>query len=444
MSRKPNKPSSGTAALDARHVWHPFTQAEGAPEPIEIVAGEGAELRAADGRRFLDLVSSWWVNVHGHGHPAIAAAIARQAETLEHVMFADFTHRPAAELAARLCAIAPEGLSRVFFSDNGSTAVEVALKLAVQYWRNRGETERSRFVALSGGYHGDTVGAMSVSSASGFATPFTDLLFKSDFLPFPETWDGDNEAAEKEEAALGAARRFFDAEGGRTAALVIEPLVQGAGGMRMSRPGFVRELAALAQGSGALVICDEVMTGFGRTGEMFASQRAGITPDMMCLSKGLTGGFMPLGATLCHERIFDGFRSDGVSRAFLHGHSYTANPLGCAAALASLDLFEGGEWRERTERIAARHRAFLDGLAGHPKVSRRRLTGTIAAFDVGGQGAGYGAALGAALKREFLARGLLLRPLGNTVYLMPPYCIDDAQLDHAYDGIHAVLERIEI
>jgi adenosylmethionine-8-amino-7-oxononanoate aminotransferase len=443
MTEKPHHSDSGTVALDARHVWHPFTQAEGAPEPIEIVAGEGAWLRAADGRRFLDLISSWWVNVHGHAHPAIAAAIARQAQTLEHVIFADFTHRPAAELAARLTAMAPDGLSRVFFSDNGSTAVEVALKLAVQYWRNRGEPARHGFVALSGGYHGDTVGAMSVGSAAGFATPFADLLFKSEFLPFPDTWDGDNEAAEKEDEALAAAAKFFDAEGSRTAALIIEPLIQGAGGMRMCRPRFVQELTRLARSKDILVICDEVMTGFGRTGEMFASGKAEIEPDMICLSKGLTGGFMPLGATLCRESVFAAFRGDGVARAFAHGHSYTANPLGCAAALASLDLFEDGAWHARAEAISARHRAFLDRLAGHPKVSRRRLMGTIAAFDVGAEG-GYSAAIGPVLKRAFLDRGLLLRPLGNVVYLMPPYCIDDADLDHAYAEIAAVLDRIEI
>lgn len=431
-------------ALDADHVWHPYTQAEGAPSPIEIVAGEGAWLRAADGRRFLDLISSWWVNVHGHANPAISAAIARQAAALEHVIFADFTHRPAAELAARLCRIAPEGLSRVFFSDNGSTAVEVSLKLAVQYWRNLGQPKRKRFVALSGGYHGDTVGAMSVGASSGFFAPFSDLMFGCEFLPFPDTWEGDNEADEKEEAALDAARRVFETEGEETAALIIEPLVQGAGGMRMCRPAFVQRLVSLARAADVLVICDEVMTGFGRTGEMFASQKAGIAPDMMCLSKGLTGGFLPLGATLCRENIYDAFRGESFARAFAHGHSYTANPLGCAAALASLDLFEGGYWKERCRAIASGHRAFLDGLGGHPRIRRRRVTGTIAAFDVDARDAGYASAIGATLKQKFLDRGLLLRPLGNVVYLMPPYCIEDGDLAQAYGEITDVLARGEI
>ncbi len=432
---------SGAVPLDQRHVWHPYTQADTAPLPVEIVAGKGAILRAADGREFLDLISSWWVNVHGHAHPAIAEAIAKQAARLEHVIFADFTHRPAAELAARLSALAPAGLTRVFYSDNGSTAVEAALKIAVQYWRNRDEPGRNRFAALTGGYHGDTVGAMSVGSGCGFFGAYADLMFESHLLPFPETWDGDNEAEEKEKAALAAAAQYFEREGARTAALVIEPLVQGAGGMRMCRPEYVRKLAALAREAGVLLICDEVMTGFGRTGEMFACEAAGIAPDMMCLSKGLTGGFLPLGATLCREEIYDMFRGAGFDRAFAHGHSYSANPLGCAAALASLDLFETGDWRRRGAAIQARHRGFLDSLAGHDEACRTRLTGTIAAFDIAGD-KGYGAAAGAKLKREFLERGLLLRPLGNVVYVMPPYCIEEADLDRGYAGIRDALDEL--
>ena len=433
---------SGTVASDLRHVWHPYTQAETAPVPVEIVSGKGARLYAADGREFLDLISSWWVNVHGHGDPAIAAAISEQAAKLEHVIFADFTHRPAAELAARLADLAPEGLGRVFYSDNGSTAVEAALKLAVQYWRNRGAPDRNRFVAFKGGYHGDTVGAMSVGKGCGFFEPYADLMFETALLPFPETWDGDNAAEEKEKAALAAAEQYFEKDGARTAALVIEPLVQGAGGMRMCSPGYLRRLAGLARDAGVLLICDEVMTGFGRTGEMFASQTAGIVPDMMCLSKGLTGGFLPLGATLCREEIYDAFRGEDFGRAFAHGHSYSANPLGCAAALASLDLFETGDWRERSAAIHARHREFLTGLSGHDKVSRTRLTGTIAAFDIAGE-TGYGAAVGAALKNAFLDRGLLLRPLGNVVYVMPPYCITDAELDRGYAGLRDALDDLK-
>lgn len=431
----------GAVPLDQRHVWHPYTQADTAPVPVEIVAGQGAKLRAADGREFLDLISSWWVNVHGHAHPKIVGAIAEQAARLEHVIFADFTHRPAAELAARLAALAPEGLTRVFYSDNGSTAVEAALKLAVQYWRNRDQPERSRFAAFAGGYHGDTAGAMSVGAGCGFFGAYADLMFESHLLPFPETWDGDNEVDEKETAALAAAAEYFEKEGPRTAALIIEPLVQGAGGMRMCRPEYLRKLAASAREAGVLLVCDEVMTGFGRTGEMFASEVARIAPDMMCLSKGLTGGFLPLGATLCREEIYDMFRGADFSRAFAHGHSYSANPLGCAAALASLDLFESGEWRTRAAAIEKRHRGFLDSLAGHDKACRTRLAGTIAAFDIAGD-KGYGAAVGGKLKRSFLERGLLLRPLGPVVYVMPPYCIEEAELERGYAGIRGALDEV--
>jgi adenosylmethionine-8-amino-7-oxononanoate aminotransferase len=429
-------------ALDRDHVWHPYTQVQGAPAPVEIVSARGATLTAGDGTEYLDLISSWWVTTHGHAHPAIAAAVAEQAARLEQVIFAGFTHAPAARLAGRLSALLPEGLGRVFFSDNGSTAVEVALKMAIQYWRNRGEGSRRRLAAFSGGYHGDTLGAMSVGAGSGFFTAFEDLLFEADLLPFPATWHGDNEAEETEAAAVEAVRRYLDAQGEQVAAVIIEPLVQGAGGMRMCRPEFLRALEAAVREAGALLILDEVMTGFGRTGAMFACEKAGVRPDLICLSKGLTGGFLPLAATACREEIYEAFMGEGFERAFAHGHSFTANPLGCAAALASLDLFGQEDSLARVAAMEEFHRARLAELMRHPQVRRPRVMGSIAAFDVEAQDAGYTAAVGGELKRFFMERGLLIRPLGNVVYLMPPYCIGDDELSRAYDVIAEALRSI--
>lgn len=429
-------------ALDRRHVWHPFTQAAAAPPPILVERAQGARLFAADGSEYLDLVSSWWVNPHGHAHPAIARAVAAQAERLEQVIFADFTHEPAIRVAARICDMLPEGLSRVFFSDNGSTAVEVALKMALQYWRNRGEARRTRFIAFESAYHGDTVGAMSAGSGSGFFRAFAPLLFPVDTVPFPETWLGDDAAPAREAAALTALERALEADPGSVAAVIIEPLIQGAGGMRMCRPEFLRALAAMTAERGALLIFDEVMTGFGRTGGAFACIEAGVTPDLICLSKGLTGGFLPLALTVCREGIHAAFLGEGFDRAFSHGHSFTANPLGCAAALASLDLLEQPRTQARIAAIGAAHRRGLEGLAGHPRISRRRLTGTVAALDVEAGEAGYGAPVGQRLKRHFLERGILVRPLGHVWYLLPPYCVTDDELDRAYAVLAEALETV--
>jgi adenosylmethionine-8-amino-7-oxononanoate aminotransferase len=428
-------------ALDKRHIWHPFTQAETAPDPIAVSHGKGTSLFTLDGREILDLISSWWVNIHGHAHPKIVAAIAEQAAKLEQVIFADFTHAPAATLAGRLAGIMPPGLDRVFFSDNGSTAIEVALKLAWQCWQNRGEPRR-RFLAFEGGYHGDTVGAMSAGVGSGFYEPFKPLLFEVARLPYPATWDNDPDVEAKEQAALDHLDSWLTHYGRETASLIIEPLVQGASGMRMVRPGFVRQLVERVRAYGILVIFDEVMTGFGRTGTLFAHRRIGITPDLICLSKGLTGGFLPLSVTICRDEIYRDFLGPNFDRAFAHGHSFTANPLGCAAALASLDLTLAPETDANLARIKACHRRHLDRLAGHAKVARTRLTGTIAAFDLAGCEEGYGAAIGKVMKHFFLERGLLIRPLGPVVYLLPPYCTSDAQLDRAYAAIEEALDTL--
>ena len=421
-------------AADRRHVWHPFTQEHTAPDPVPIVAGRGMELTDAAGRTYLDLISSWWVNIHGHGHPAIAEAIARQARELEQVIFAGFTHPPAVTLAAALARLLPGDLDRVFFTDDGSTAVEVALKMAVQLHLNRGE-RRGRFLAFEGGYHGDTVGAMSAGRGSGFFAAYETMMFQVDTLPFPATWQGDEAVEEKEEAALAALDRYLERFAGDTAAMVLEPLVQGAGGMRMCRPGFVRALTERLQGAGVPVIFDEIMTGFGRTGELFACQACGVTPDIICLSKGLTGGFLPLAVTVAREPVYQAFLDEGFDRALVHGHSYTANPLGCAAALASLEITESPATRERIAALEAWHRELMGGLEGMPEVAEARVTGTIAALRVDLGESGYGAAVGQALKRFFLERGLLIRPLGDVVYLMPPYCATREHLERAYGAI---------
>ena len=429
-------------ALDRRHVWHPFTQAKTAPDSVLIRSGKGAVVYGADGKEYLDLVSSWWVNLHGHAHPYIADAIAEQAHKLEQVIFAGLTHEPAVRLAQRLTSLLPGDLNRVFYSDNGSTAVEVALKLALQYWRNLGRPERRRYLAFEGGYHGDTVGAMSVGVSSGFFAPFEDLLFEVDVLPFPETWEGDAAVAEKEARCLSALDAYLDRRGDETAAVIIEPLVQGAGGMRMCRAEFLQALVQKLRAAGVLVIFDEVMTGFGRTGDLFACLSAGVTPDLICLSKGLTAGFLPLAATVCRDPIYEAFLDTGFDKAFAHGHSFTANPLGCAAGLASLDLLMKEETRARIAAIEARHRKHMARLAHHPKVTRPRVTGTIAALNVGVEDSGYAAAIGPRLKAFFLENGLLLRPLGEVIYFLPPYCISDSQLDRSYDTLERALTTL--
>ncbi|MHC4163510.1 MAG: adenosylmethionine--8-amino-7-oxononanoate transaminase [Planctomycetota bacterium] len=382
---------------DARVVWHPYTQAATAPPPLPVVAGDGPYLITEDGRRILDAVSSWWVCVHGHAHPRLAEALARQARTLEHVLFAGATHPPAVELAERLCALT--GLDRVFYSDNGSTAVEAALKMAYQYWRNRGE-RRARFLTLKHAYHGDTVGAMSVSGVALFRETFSDLLFPVD--------------------------RYEGEIGEDVAAVLVEPILQGAGGMRIQPPEFLAELAARCREAGTLLIADEVLTGFGRTGRMFACEHAGVTPDILCLSKGLTGGVLPFAATLATEEIYDAFLSEDRGRTFFHGHSYTGNPLGCAVALESLRLFKEERTLERADAIGRRLRGGLEVL--RESVADVRGIGAVWVVELLAKG-GYLADVGPKMATAALERGVLLRPLGNVLYAMPPLCLSDAEAD---------------
>lgn len=421
------------------NLWHPFSRAvaEGIPLP-RVVSGHGTTLTLDDGRTVLDCISSWWVNLHGHAHPKIADAIDAQARRLEHVIFAGFTHEPAERLAEALAVALPGSLSRVFYSDDGSTAVEVALKMACQYWRNLGEP-RPGFLAFEGGYHGDTFGAMSAGARSAFSEAFDDLLFDVEHLPFPETWIGDPEASRREDEAVARLQeRLADPER-RVAAVVIEPLVQGAGGMRMCSEGFLQRVREATRNTDTLLIFDEVMTGFGRTGEWFACERAGVQPDLICLAKGLTGGFVPLAATVASDEVYQAFSAGDPDKTLWHGHSYTANPIGCAAALASLELMRESEPVFRG--MEAHHRAFLRTL-DPATTQRRRVTGTIAAFDLKTRTAsGYFNPVGDVIKARTLSRGLLLRPLGNTVYVMPPYSLTKEEREDMYEGIRGLVQE---
>jgi adenosylmethionine-8-amino-7-oxononanoate aminotransferase len=374
------------------------------------------------------------VNLHGHAHPAIAEAIAEQARTLEHVIFAGYTHEPAQQLAERLTALLPERLNKVFFSDNGSTAVEVALKMAWQFWRNQENPKRNRILAFENAYHGDTFGAMAAGARSIFFEAFEPLMFEVGRLPYPDTWIGDSDVDAKEAQALAALRKVLEDAPEAYAALILEPLVQGAGGMKMARASFVREACELTREFGVLVIFDEVMTGFGRTGELFAFRKLGFEPDFLCLSKGLTGGFLPMSLTITGERVQEAFRSADLTHTFWHGHSYTANPLGCAAAVASLTLTE--RVLPMLPSIEERHLAEL--ATGGFKAEKVRVCGTILAMDVPvGTATGYTNPIGPTLRAAFLEDGILLRPLGNTVYVMAPYCTTTEQ----YDSIYASLRR---
>jgi adenosylmethionine-8-amino-7-oxononanoate aminotransferase len=413
--------------LDATHIWHPYTRHFGMRPPPQIVRAEGASLYDADGRELLDMISSWWVTLHGHAEPSIAAAIARQSKTLEQVIFAGFTHEPAVRFAAELSGVLPAGLTRIFFSDDGSTAVEAALKMSLQYWANQGE-KRNTIVALENAYHGDTFGSMSVSARGVFSKPFRDHLFDIETLPDPTGV-----------STLRALDQLLRERERDVAAIIVEPMLQGAGGMRVWSADLLRELRERTQSSGILLIADEVLTGFGRTGPLFACEHAGISPDIMCLSKGITGGFMPLGATAVRNEIFETFSSGREADTFFHGHSYTANPVACAAGRASLTLLDAGS-TDRRALIEEVHRDRIARIARHPAASNPRVLGTLAAIEIG-EGSGYLNPIGPRIAQFALDRGVLLRPLGNVVYLLPPYCTSAAQLGMAYDVVESFLEE---
>jgi adenosylmethionine-8-amino-7-oxononanoate aminotransferase len=425
-------------------IWHPFTNSALDPAPIEIERAQGVWLYAQDGRKIIDAVSSWWVNLHGHANPRIATAIADQARKMEHVILAGFTHEPAEELAVRLRKwVAPE-LTHLFFSDDGSTAVEVALKLAVQHFSNSGRPEKCEIVALEHGYHGDTAGAMSVSDDSPFTDPFRAMRYPVHRVHSAYCYRCpvglQRETCHIE--CVGKLETLLDGRADRIAAVIVEPLLQAAGGMIVHPMEFLQKVRAVCTKHDVLLIADEVLTGFGRTGKMFACDLAGVSPDLMCLSKGITGGFLPMGATLCSERVAAAFQSANRMHTFYHGHSYTGNALACAAANASLQVFDDEPVFDCIGRIAAIHAERLEQLRKYAAVGDTRQIGTVGAIELRTDDAGYLSAMRPKLYRFFLERGVLLRPLGNVVYVLPPYVISVDELHRVWDVITEAIETL--
>jgi adenosylmethionine-8-amino-7-oxononanoate aminotransferase len=419
---------------DKKYVWHPFTPLLGEQPPLPVVKASGVWLELENGKKIIDAISSWWVNLHGHCHPHIVNAIQQQLKQLDHVIFAGFTHEPAVQLAQNLLQILPQNQTKIFFSDNGSTAVEVGIKMAFQYWYNQNQS-KTNIIALEGAYHGDTFGAMSVANRDAFTAPFFPFLFETSFIPFPTA---QNQA--------DVIQRFEQlAESGNIAAFIYEPLVQGAAGMRMYDKNILQQLLEIAKQHQIICIADEVMTGFGRTLPYFASQQISIQPDIICMSKGITGGFLPMGATSCTEAIIEVFRQQDILKTFFHGHSYTANPLACAAANASYELLVQSECMENRNRIAAQHQIFLQKIATNERIINARSMGTILAVEVKTQQkTGYLNELRNALYYAFIAKNILIRPLGNVIYVLPPYTIQNEELQLIYDAIEIVLNAEQL
>jgi len=417
---------------DKQYVWHPFTQAKNASQPLGIVKGKDTWVFDENGKKYLDANSSWWTIIHGHGHPYIAKKINEQFLTLDHSVFAGVTHPKAVESAERIVNLLPNELTKVFFSDNGSTAVEVALKMVFQYWYNKG-VPKKRFIAIEGSYHGDTFGSMSVSQRGYFNQPFEHLFFDVDFIPFP-TEDNINEV-------LSKMRTLVDS--GDVAGFIFEPLVQGASGMRMYEPKMLDQLIQIAKSKNVLCIADEVMTGFYRTGTMFAIDKIFEQPDIICLSKGITGGVLPIGFTVATQDIFNAFLSEDTTKALLHGHSFTANPISCSAVCANLDLLENEEVITNINNIVQQHKQFALSIKKHSLVAHVRQTGTIIAVEVvNNSGSTYFSDIKDKAYQFFTERGLLIRPLGNVIFLNPPYCITTEELNFAYQTINDFLDSL--
>ncbi len=427
---------------DRLHCWHPMTQHQTEPDPPVIISGSGAALFDENGNEILDMISSWWTCVHGHSNPDLNQALKDQVDQLEHVMFAGFTHPPAINFSQKLAEVLPGDLNRVFYSDNGSTSVEIALKIAYQYWRNKGQSHRTKFIAFEKAYHGETVGAMSVGKGCGFFHDFDGLLFDVEAIPYVPTWNGDEDIYAKEKSALKKIKKVIEENKDKTAALIVEPLMQGAGGLRFSRPEFIKAVTDMAQENDILVIFDEVAVGFGRCGALFACEKIGVVPDLICLSKGLTSGYLPMAATVATEDVYNVFLSDDPDRAFLHSHTFTANPLACAVGLKSLEMLIENKMMDKVSHIEKRHREFLIELQKHHRIFMPRVMGSVLAFNIQDDDGAYKNNAGEALRNWFFENGLNIRPLGNAVYLMPPFCITDTQLSRAYDGIIKAMTEV--
>jgi adenosylmethionine-8-amino-7-oxononanoate aminotransferase len=414
-------------------IWHPYSQMKTMEAPLPIVKGKGLYLIDEKGEAYMDVISSWWVTLHGHAHPHIAKKVAEQASILEHVMFAGCTHEPAVQLAERLLEVLPGKLSKVFYSDNGSTAVEVALKMAFQYWRNKNQL-RTKILAFKGAYHGDTFGAMSVSERGKFTEAFAPYLFDVIFIDLPD----DNNAKQVIEQATMAFLEFD------IAAFIYEPAIQGAAGMRIYNPETLNSVLKICKENAALLLADEVMTGFYRTGKFFASEYMTASPDIICLSKGLTGGTMAMGVTACTEIVYENFLSEDASKTFFHGHSFTANPLSCAASLASLDVLLERETLQNIQMIATAHAAFVSKIHQLSSIESARSLGTILSIEIKTEDqAGYFNTIKLQMRSFFLERKIMIRPLGNVLYIMPPYCITKSELEIVYAAIAGFLEQLE-
>ena len=428
----------------ALQIWHPFSNRALDPTPVKVARAEGVHLYTTDGRRITDAISSWWVNLHGHANPRIGSAIAAQAKKLEHVILAGFTHEAAEELGARLKKWVPQDLNHLFFSDDGSTAVEVALKMAVQYFVNLERPEKREIVALAHGYHGDTAGAMSVSDESPFTEPFESMRYPVHRVHSAYCYRCP--VGLKRESChiecVQQLQRLLEERGDRIAAVIVEPLLQGAGGMIVHPAEFLQRVRALCWKHDALLIADEVLTGFGRTGKMFACGLANVEPDLMCVSKGITGGFMTMGVTLCTDRVEEAFRSKNRMHTFYHGHSYTGNALACAAANENLRIFDDEPVFDRIATIAKIHAERLADLRGMHQVGDARQVGTMGAVELVAGDAGYLSALRPKLYGFFLERGVLLRPLGNVVYVLPPYVIEPEELHRVWDVVVEAVQTL--
>lgn len=421
---------------DKSILWHPFTQEKTADPVVVIERGEGSFVWDTQGKRYIDALSSWWTILHGHGCLAIAHALEKQFRELDHLIFAGFSHKPAISLCEALRPYMPPPLTRFFFSDNGSTSVEVALKIAFQYWKNKDVKTRKHFLSFSGGYHGDTLGAMGVGATSGFFDAFAEMGPRAHGLEFAQTWWGDKDCIAREQEALTQTRLYLERYGEQVSACIMEPLVQGASGMRICRPEFMRAMVDMLREFDILIIFDEVMTGFCRTGTFFAWEHIERFPDIMCLSKGLTGGVMPLALTVVSEHIFEAFLSDDPQKAFIHGHSYTANPLACAAALASLERLESGQSQKCRKDLFEAQRIGLHKLCAHiPQLSHPRTLGAIAAVTLP-------EGISSQVKRLAMERGLIVRPLGRELYILPPYETPYETVEDIYAILHECLKTI--